>query len=141
MVPGIVLAASAVSMRRDSDLGKSLTTSWWQYDQHSSRRQTNGTMRKNNKPAYFSKRLESHCPKVLIELLEIRASTSYAYIMDSMDIVQSETSSSTSWKRILGIERVTIALDRYDNGESIKTPERQRRGSLGAVIRHLGIIS
>ena len=104
-------------------------------------RHSDGTMWNNNKAADFSKMIESHCPKVLIDLLEIRASTLYVYIMDSMDIVQSETSSSTSWKRILGIERVTIALDRYDNGVSIKTPERQRRGSFGALIRHLGIIS
>ena len=91
---------------------------------------------KNNKADFF-KRLESNCPKVLIELLYIRASTSYAYIMDGTDVVQSDTSRSTSWKRILGIEQ----SDRYDSGVSIKTPERQRRGSFGLLIRQLGIRS
>ena len=77
-------------------------------------------MRKDNK-ADFSSRLELHCPEVLTELPEKPASTSYASIMDAIDMVQSvnenhlttfndlavlsdsETSSSTSWKRILGI--------------------------------------
>ena len=66
--------------------------------------------------------------QVLIELLEIRASASYAYIMDGMGMVQSETSRWTSWKRSLAWSSVTFAFDRYDNGVSIKTPERQRRG-------------
>ena len=77
-------------------------------------------MRKDNK-AKFSNRPESHCPEVLTEP-EIPEFTSYAYIMDVIDTVQSvnenhltklndlavlcdsETSSLTSWKRILGIE-------------------------------------
>ena len=93
-----------------------------QYHQHFSTFFRNGTMRKDNK-AEFSKRIESHCPEVLRELPEIPASTSYAYIMDVIDMVQSvnenhlttfndlavlsdsEASSSTSWKRILGIEQ------------------------------------
>ena len=84
-------------------------------------------MRKDNK-AEFSKRLESHCPDVLTELHDIPASTSYASIMDVIDMVQSvnenhlrtfndlavlsdsETSSSTSLKRILGIEQCDNCL-------------------------------
>ena len=84
-------------------------------------------MRKDNK-ADFSSSLELHCPEVLTELLEIPASTSYASIMDAIDMVQSvnenhlttfndlavlsdsETSSSTSWKRILGIEQCDHCL-------------------------------
>ena len=76
----------------------------------------------------FSKRLESHRPEVLTELPEIPASTSYAYIMAVIDMVQSvnenhlttfndlavlsesETSSSTSWKRSLGIEQCDHCL-------------------------------
>ena len=81
---------------------------------------SDGTMRNINK-VEFDKRLESHCPEVLTELPGIPASTSHAYIIDDMDMLQSvnenhlttfsdlavisdsETSSSTSWKRILGI--------------------------------------
>ena len=78
-------------------------------------------MRKDNK-AKFSNGPESHCPEVLTELPETPEFTSYAYIMDVIDTVQSvnenhlttlndlavlcdsETSGLTSWKRIFGIE-------------------------------------
>ena len=84
-------------------------------------------MRKDNK-ANFSSRLESHCPEVLTELPDIPTSTSNASIMDGIDMVQSmnenhlttfndlavvsdsETSSSTSCKRIIGIEQCDHCL-------------------------------
>ena len=37
----------------------------------------------------------------------------------------------------LALSSLSIAFDRYDSGVSIKTPERQRRGSFGLLIRHL----
>ena len=84
-------------------------------------------MRKDNK-ADFSSRVESHCPEVLTEVPDIPASTSNASITDGIDMVQSmnenhlttfndlavlsdsETSSSTSWKRIIGIEQCDHCL-------------------------------
>ena len=79
--------------------------------------------------------------------------------MDGMDIVKlvnenhltkfndltvvsdSETTSSTSWKRIVGIQQFTIVFDRYDSGVSIKTTERERRGSSRSLIRYVCIRS
>ena len=96
--------------------------SWLQYHHNSSTLFSNETMRKDNKTD-SSKKLESHSPEVLTELPEIPASTSYAYNVAVNDMVQSlnknhlttlndlavlsdsETSSSTSWKRIIGIEQ------------------------------------
>ena len=84
-------------------------------------------MRKDNK-ADFSSRLESHFPEVLTELPDIPASTSNAFITDGIDMVQSmngnhlttlndlavlsdsEPSSSTSCKRIIGIEQCDHCL-------------------------------
>ena len=84
-------------------------------------------MRKDNK-ADFSSRLESHCPEVWTELPDIPASTPNASITDGIDMVQSmnenhlttfndiavlsdsETSSSTSCKRIIGIEQCDHCL-------------------------------
>ena len=39
-----------------------------------------------------------------------RGTPAYAYIMDGTDMVQSDTSSSTSWKRILGNEQCDHCL-------------------------------
>ena len=111
VLPGIVLTASSSlheSCRRPVESPK-LRAGCGATSKHSSTLRSNGTMRKNNN-ADFSKRLESLCPKVSLELLEIREYTSYAYIMDGMDMVQSERSSSTSWKRILGIEQCDHCL-------------------------------
>ena len=84
-------------------------------------------MRKDNK-ADFSSRLESHCPEVWTELPDIQASTPNVSITDGIDMVQSmnenhlttfndiavlsdsETSSSTSCKRIIGIEQCDHCL-------------------------------
>ena len=83
---------------------------------------------------------------------ETPASTSYAYIMAAIDMVQSvnenhlttfndlavisdsETSSLTSWNARLALSSVTIVFDRYDNAVSIKTSERERRGSSSPLI-------
>ena len=79
-----------------------------------------GTMRKTNK-ANLAKKLESNCPDVLTELPQTPTSTSPAYIIDGMAMVQSlnenhfrtfkdfgrsgsETYSSTSQQPVLGVE-------------------------------------
>ena len=75
-----------------------------------------GTMRKTNK-ADLAQRLESSCLEVLVELLQIPSSTSSAYLIDGMGMVQSlmRTSSEhsviwqkwfswTSYEPILGVE-------------------------------------
>ena len=108
-----------------------------------------GTMRKTNK-ADLAQRLESSCPEVLAELPQI-SSTSSAYIIDGMAMVQSlnenqfRTFSDLAevvQKRIVGLltnlflklSSVTIVFDCYDNRFSIKTIERERRGSSGLQL-------
>ena len=103
------------------------------------------TMRKTNK-ADLAKKLESNCPDVLTELPQIPTSTSSAYIIDGMAMVQSlnenhfrtfKDLAEVVQKRAirlfsnpsLELSCVTIVFDRYDNGSSIKTTERERRGS------------
>ena len=102
-------------------------------------------MRKTNN-ADLAKKLESNCPDVLTELPQIPTSTSSAYIIDGMAMVQSlnenhfrtfKDLAEVVQKRTvrllsnpsLELSCVTIVFDRYDNGSSIKTTERERRGS------------
>ena len=100
-----------------------------------------GTMRKTNK-ADFAKKLESNCPDVLTKLPQIPTSTSPAYIIDGMAMVQSLNENHFRTIKILAevvqkrtvrllnnpsleLSYVTIVFDRYDNGSSIKTTERE----------------
>ena len=102
-------------------------------------------MRTTNK-ADLVKKLESNCPDVLTELPQIPTSTSSAYIIDGMAMVQSlnknhfrtfEDLAEVVQKRTvrllsnpsLELSCVIIVFDRYDNGSSIKATERERRGS------------
>ena len=109
-----------------------------------------GTMRKTNK-ADLAHRLESSCPEVLAELPQIPVSTSSSYIIDGMAVLQSlnenqfrtfKELAEVVQKRTVRLLRnhslqfrcVTIVFDRYDNGSSIKTTERERRGSSGSQL-------
>ena len=104
-----------------------------------------GRRRKSNK-ADLAKKLESNCPDVLTELQHILTSNSSAYIIDGMAMVQSlnenhfrtfKDFAEVVQKRTvrflsnpsLELSCVTIVFDRYDNGSSIKTTERERRRS------------
>ena len=101
-------------------------------------------MRKTNK-ADLAKKLESNCPDALTELPQIPTSTSSVYIIDGMAMVQSLNENHRTFKDLaevvqkrtvrplsnpsLELSCVTIVFDRYNNGSSIKTTERERRGS------------
>jgi len=104
-----------------------------------------GTMRKINK-ADLAKKLELNCPDVLTELPQISTSTSSAYIIDGMAMVQSlnenhfrmfkdlaEVVQNRTVRLLsnpsLELSCVTIVFDRYDNGSLIKTTERERQCS------------
>ena len=104
-----------------------------------------GRMRKTNK-ADLAQKLESSCPDGLASLPEVSDAISSAYIIDGMAVVQSlnenhfrtfDDLAEVVQKRIvrllrnpsLGLSSVTIVFDRYDNAFSIKSAERERRGS------------
>ena len=103
-----------------------------------------GTMRKTNN-ADLAKKLESNCPDVVLtEVPQIPTSTSSAYIIDGMAMVQllnenhfrtfkdlTEVVQKRTVRLLsnpsLELSCVTIVFDPYDKGSSIKTTERERR--------------
>jgi len=104
-----------------------------------------GRMRKTNK-ADLAQKLESNCADVVASLPQAPDATSSAYIIDGMAVIQSLNENhfrtfndlaEVVQKRIVGLLRnrslslssVTIVFDRYDNPSSIKSAERERRGS------------
>ena len=108
-------------------------------------------MMRKTKKADLTQRLESNCSEVLAELPLIPASTSSAYIIDGMAMVQSlnenqfrtfKDLTEVVQKRTVQLLRnpslelscVTIIFDRNDNGSSIKTTERERQGSSGSQL-------